>query len=61
MIIKYKELLKTYCSQAAVLCEEHNTQDLVGGYSKGGTPLTIPNREVKPLSADGTASSWVGE
>ncbi len=37
------------------------TQDLVGGYSKGGTPLTIPNREVKPLSADGTASSCVGE
>src|SRR5215212_6631713 len=25
-----------------------------GGYSEGETPLPIPNREVKPLSADGT-------
>src|SRR4051812_49813285 len=25
-----------------------------GGHSEGDTPLPIPNREVKPLSADGT-------
>src|SRR5438477_10082595 len=25
-----------------------------GGHSGGGTPLPIPNREVKPASADGT-------
>ena len=25
-----------------------------GGFSEGETPLPIPNREVKPLSADGT-------
>ena len=25
-----------------------------GGHSEGETPLPIPNREVKPLSADGT-------
>src|SRR6266511_3359473 len=25
-----------------------------GGHSDGGTPLPIPNREVKPASADGT-------
>jgi Peptidase family M28 len=33
---------------------------LVGGYSEGETPLPIPNREVKPLSADGTwrATAW---
>ena len=30
-----------------------------GGYSEGAPPLTIPNREVKPFSADGTAT--VGE
>ena len=30
-----------------------------GGYCKGVPPLPIPNREVKPLSADGTA--FVGE
>ena len=33
-----------------------NTKDL-GGYSVGVPPLPIPNREVKPDSADGTASS----
>ena len=25
-----------------------------GGHGEGETPLPIPNREVKPLSADGT-------
>ena len=31
-----------------------------GGHSEGDTPLPIPNRAVKPLSADGTwrASAW---
>src|SRR5215213_3685262 len=31
-----------------------------GGHSEGVTPLPIPNREVKPLSADGTwpARAW---
>jgi len=27
----------------------------LGGYGGGETPLTIPNREVKPTCADGTA------
>ena len=27
-----------------------------GGYSDGVPPLPIPNREVKPVSADGTAT-----
>ena len=31
-----------------------------GGYSAGGPPLPIPNREVKPDHADGTAHK-VGE
>ena len=31
----------------------------LGGYSDGVPPLPIPNREVKPFSADGTAK--VGE
>ena len=29
-----------------------------GGYSEGDPPLPIPNREVKPFSADGTANRW---
>ena len=36
-----------------------DTKDL-GGYSDGVPPLPIPNREVKPVSADGTAYK-VGE
>ena len=32
-----------------------------GGYSLGVTPLPIPNREVKPQHADGTACASVWE
>ena len=28
-----------------------------GGYSRGVPPLPIPNREVKPVRADGTAEA----
>jgi hypothetical protein len=33
---------------------------LFGGYSEGDTPVPIPNTEVKPFSADGTAreTAW---
>ena len=33
---------------------------IFGGHSEGETPLPIPNRAVKPLSADGTwpARAW---
>ena len=31
---------------------------LKGVYNRGDPPLPIPNREVKPLSADGTAVRW---
>ena len=31
---------------------------LKGIYSYGDPPLPIPNREVKPVSADGTAPGW---
>ena len=30
-------------------------RELSGGYCGGGPPLPIPNREVKPACADGTA------
>ncbi len=32
------------------------TQEL-GGYCEGVPPLTFPNREVKPFSADGTGTA----
>ena len=31
------------------------SRKILGGYSGGAPPLPIPNREVKPASADGTA------
>ena len=31
---------------------------LTGAYNEGDPPLSIPNREVKPLRADGTAAMW---
>ena len=34
---------------------------MAGGHGGGGTPGPIPNPEVKPPSADGTAGQPVGE
>src|ERR1700730_3351783 len=33
---------------------ERRSPPISGGYGEGETPLPIPNRAVKPLSADGT-------
>ena len=38
-----------------------NKNLLLGDNSAGGTPLPIPNREVKPCYADGTAWETVWE
>jgi hypothetical protein len=40
---------------------KRQVERIVGGYSGGDPPLPIPNREVKPACADGTASLNVGE
>jgi hypothetical protein len=39
---------------------EARSRPVSGGYGEGETPLPIPNRAVKPLSADGTwpARAW---
>ena len=37
------------------LCDDACSRDISGGYSDGVPPLPIPNREVKPNRADGTA------
>src|SRR3954452_6720367 len=44
------------CVQFSSLAEASVSQ-VFGGHSEGETPLPIPNRAVKPLSADGT---WPG-
>ena len=36
-------------------------QRVIGGLSEGDPPLPIPNREVKPFSADVTAPERVGK
>jgi hypothetical protein len=40
--------------------EKRGLSTFSGGLGEGETPLPIPNREVKPLSADGTwlARAW---
>ncbi len=55
---KKKEIIgNTYLEWNMDKCERKPKD--IGGYSEGVPPLPIPNREVKPLSADGTAK--VGE
>jgi hypothetical protein len=36
-------------------------KEILGGYAEGVTPVPIPNTEVKPLRADGTARAAVWE
>ena len=38
-----------------------NSENFLGDYSEGGTPVPIPNTVVKPFSGDGTAHKRVGE
>src|SRR3954462_13396827 len=40
--------------RAAVFKSRRRALAISGGYGEGETPLPIPNRAVKPLSADGT-------
>ena len=41
--------------QLSILNYQLRASDLSGGYCSGVPPLPIPNREVKPACADGTA------
>ena len=38
--------------------DREGPSNYLGGYSGGVPPLPIPNREVKPARADGTAHPW---
>ena len=42
-------------SQEGKMKQKKKQRDILGGYSAGAPPLPIPNREVKPGRADGTA------
>src|SRR5438270_3914545 len=48
------------CGDCAVLKDRGGLSPFSGGLGEGETPLPIPNRAVKPLSADGTwlARAW---
>ena len=43
------------CQPHTVPNARHTEKELSGGYCGGVPPLPIPNREVKPTYADGTA------
>ena len=45
-------------SQCSILNYQFSIERDSGGYSGGVPPLPIPNREVKPARADGTAHPW---
>ena len=50
MLARMKSIIFNFAFQFSIL--------LKGVYSDGDPPLPIPNREVKPVSADGTAFRW---
>ena len=54
--LDYLELLSLKAESLFVKIACSN--DISGGYSDGVPPLPIPNREVKPYCADGTAYLW---
>lgn len=45
-------------TEEIVMKQDKILKILKGVYNRGDPPLSIPNREVKPLSADGTALWW---
>ena len=57
--VKEEERKEKRKYELVVEAGEYGERKDIGGYSEGVPPLPIPNREVKPLSADGTAK--VGE
>ena len=42
-------------TEGIVMKQDKILKILKGVYNRGDPPFSIPNREVKPLSADGTA------
>ena len=53
-------LISVHWHCAVLKAREGGSRPVSGGYGEGETPLPIPNRAVKPLSADGTwpARAW---
>ena len=49
--------VKSTLNKDGVSCEIQYVNVISGGYSVGVPPLPIPNREVKPDRADGTAQA----
>ena len=43
------------------MCATCEAEKFLGGFAEGATPVPIPNTEVKPLRADGTARAAVWE
>ena len=47
-------LISVHWHCVVLKARERRSLPVSGGYGEGETPLPIPNRAVKPLSADGT-------
>ena len=57
---KFRQILLTKSIRSCLLIR-HLRKHFPGGYREGETPVPIPNTEVKPLIADGTALVMVWE
>ena len=58
IILLYKDTVRRLCKlHNAIMKASSGFHDRQGGYSARAPPLTIPNREVKPCRADGTATA----
>ena len=58
IVTKQDKILKILQSKSVRWYVIIELKILKGVYNRGDPPLSIPNREVKPLSADGTALWW---
>ena len=56
--VYFSEFLSGRCQAVRTAKKYYILKKLKGVYNQGDPPLPIPNREVKPLSADGTAERW---
>src|SRR5437764_6557643 len=61
LLIPFSDRPTLRFSSSGVECRARGSFALFGGHSEGETPLPIPNRAVKPLSADGTWCSHAWE
>jgi hypothetical protein len=58
LFFSLSQYVKIFCIVGLVLKTRSPLQNLLRWLLRRGSPLPIPNREVKPDCADGTAVMW---